>query len=184
MAALRKQPEGVDLGPLQPSFPGRLQTPDSRVDLAVPLVLQSVAALDTDPATDQTDPDELLLIGRRHQRDNNSWMHNQTRLTKGRARHQLYIHPDDLAARGLTDGTRVAVASRVGKVEVEVAATEDLMPGVVSLPHGYGHRRSGVRMRNAVDLPGVSMNDLTDPERLDVSGNAVLTGVPVTVTPA
>ncbi|MGZ4580902.1 MAG: molybdopterin-dependent oxidoreductase [Nocardioidaceae bacterium] len=184
VAALRKQPEGVDLGPLQPSFPGRLQTPDSRVDLAVPLVLQSVAALDTDPATDQTDPDELLLIGRRHQRDNNSWMHNQTRLTKGRARHQLYMHPDDLAARGLTDGTRVAVASRVGKVEVEVAATEDLMPGVVSLPHGYGHRRSGVRMRNAVDLPGVSMNDLTDPERLDVSGNAVLTGVPVTVTPA
>ncbi|MGZ4468897.1 MAG: molybdopterin-dependent oxidoreductase, partial [Nocardioidaceae bacterium] len=184
VAALRKRPEGVDLGPLQPSFPGRLQTPDSRVDLAVPLVLQSVAALDTDPATDQTDPDELLLIGRRHQRDNNSWMHNQTRLTKGRARHQLYMHPDDLAARGLTDGTRVAVASRVGKVEVEVAATEDLMPGVVSLPHGYGHRRSGVRMRNAVDLPGVSMNDLTDPERLDVSGNAVLTGVPVTVTPA
>jgi anaerobic selenocysteine-containing dehydrogenase len=107
-----------------------------------------------------------------------------TRLTKGRPRHQLLMHPDDLAVRGIPDGATVAVTSRVGKVEVEVAATDEMMRGVVSLPHGYGHRQPGVRLRYAVDLPGVSMNDLTDPERLDASGNAVLNGVPVTVEPA
>jgi anaerobic selenocysteine-containing dehydrogenase len=111
-------------------------------------------------------------------------MHNSERLTKGKARHQLLMHPADLAARGIEDGSVVEVTSRVGKVQVEVAATDAMMPGVVSLPHGYGHRGDGVRLANAVELPGVSINDLTDPERLDVSGNAVLNGTPVTVTPA
>ena len=94
------------------------------------------------------------------------------------------MHPDDLAARGLTDGALVAVSSRVGSVEVEVAATDDMMRGVVSLPHGYGHRRDGVLLTQAVDLPGASVNDLTDPELLDVSGNAALNGVPVSVVAA
>ena len=93
-------------------------------------------------------------------------------------------HPADLAARDLTDGDRVRVTSRVGAVEVEVAASEDLMRGVVSLPHGYGHAREGVLMTHSRDVPGVSVNDLTDPERLDVSGNAALNGVPVAVTAA
>ncbi|HQZ11225.1 molybdopterin dinucleotide binding domain-containing protein, partial [Ornithinibacter sp.] len=127
---------------------------------------------------------ELLLIGRRHQRDNNSWLHNSTRLTRGRARHALMAHPDDLAARGIRGGDVVTVRSAVGEVRVEVEATDDLMPGVVSLPHGYGHARDGVRLRNAVEVPGVSMNDLTDPSVVEsVSGNAVLNGVPVTVAP-
>ena len=126
---------------------------------------------------------DLLLIGRRHQRDNNSWMHNTERLTKGQTRHQLLMHPEDLASHGLTDGAPVHVASRVGKVTTEVRATEDMMRGVVSLPHGYGHQLDGVRLANASKVAGVSANDLTDPERLDVSGVAALNGVPVTVSP-
>jgi anaerobic selenocysteine-containing dehydrogenase len=95
------------------------------------------------------------------------------------------MHPADLAARGLEDGTTVTVTSRVGSVSVEVQATEDVMRGVVSLPHGYGHRRQGVRLGRAADLPGVSINDLTDPASLDeASGNAVLNGVPVTIAAA
>ena len=109
-------------------------------------------------------------------------MHNSERLTKGRARHQLLMHPDDLARRDLSDGARVRVTSRIGSVEVEVSASDDLMPGVVSLPHGYGHAREGVLMSRSREVPGVSVNDLTDPELLDVSGNAALNGVPVTVT--
>ncbi len=179
---LRKHPEGVDLGPLRPTMPGRLQTKDKRIDLAPPLV---VGDLDRLRATLAEAPDaaagDLLLIGRRHKQDNNSWMHNTERLTRGRPRHQLLMHPDDLAERGIADGTRVTVSSRVGAVEVEVKAADDMMPGVVSLPHGYGHQVDGTRMRNASKVTGVSINDLTDPERLDVSGNAALNGVPVHV---
>ncbi|GAA4806632.1 molybdopterin-dependent oxidoreductase [Nocardioides caeni] len=177
---LRRRPEGVDLGPLQPDqLPRRLQTAERRIDLLPTLVLDDLTRLRT-----QTQPagDELLLIGRRHQRDCNSWMHNTERLTKGRARHHLLMHPSDLDARGLVDGATVTVTSRVGKVEVEVRATEDVMPGVVSLPHGYGHQRDGVRLSVAASVPGVSINDLTDPDRLDVSGNAALSGVPVRVS--
>jgi anaerobic selenocysteine-containing dehydrogenase len=94
------------------------------------------------------------------------------------------MHPGDLESRGIADGSLVDVASRVGSVRVEVAATEDIMPGVVSLPHGYGHQQDGTRLRHASKLPGVSINDLTDPELLDLSGNAALSGVAVTVEPA
>lgn len=196
MLQLRAHPEGVDLGPLRPTLPGRLQTPGRRIDLVPDLLVADLdrlhawlAARDAVAGSDSGSGDggpegELLLIGRRHQRDNNSWMHNTTRLTRGRARHHLLMHPDDLAARGLADGDRVAVSSRVGRVEVEVSATQDVMPGVVSLPHGYGHGRPGSRMRHADELPGVSVNDLTDPGPLDVSGNAVLNGVPVQVAGA
>ena len=180
---LAAHPDGLDLGPLQPCLPERLQTKDHRIDLAPATVLDDLARLEASVGAPLEDG-ELRLIGRRHQRDCNSWLHNSERLTKGKARHQLLMHPDDLAARGLDDGSVVEVTSRVGKVQVEVAATDAMMPGVVSLPHGYGHRADGVRLANAAELPGVSINDLTDPERLDVSGNAVLNGTPVTVTPA
>ena len=145
------------------------------------MILEDLARLEKTP-----DPDDgLLLIGRRHQRDCNSWMHNTERLTKGRPRHHLLMHPDDLAERGIADGTAVAVTSRVGTVHAEVQSTEDVMRGVVSLPHGYGHQREGVRLSRASQVPGPSINDLTDPAVLDVaSGNAVLNGVPVTVSPA
>jgi anaerobic selenocysteine-containing dehydrogenase len=179
---LAAHPDGLDLGPLQPCLPERLQTKDKRIDLAPQLVLDDLARLETSAQAELGDG-ELLLIGRRHQRDCNSWLHNSERLTRGKARHQLLMHPDDLVTRGIDDGSVVAVTSRVGKVEVEVAATDTMMPGVVSLPHGYGHQLDGVRLGQAEAVPGVSINDLTDPERLDVSGNAVLNGTPVTVTP-
>jgi anaerobic selenocysteine-containing dehydrogenase len=182
LRALRRHPEGIDLGPLRPTMPGRLQTADHRIDLVPALLVGDLerlrARLDERPA------EALVLIGRRHQQDNNSWFHNTTRLTRGRPRHRLLMHPDDLAARGLADGALVEVASRVGSVEVEVAATDDIMPGVVSLPHGYGHQVDGTRLRHATQVAGVSINDLTDPELLDLSGNAALSGVAVTVRAA
>ncbi len=180
---LKAHPEGIDLGPLEPRFPERLRTEDKRVALAQSMVLDDLQRV-RDTLGERDEGEGLLLIGRRHQRDNNSWMHNTERLTKGKARHQLLAHPDDLAVRGIEDGARVAVASRVGKVEVEVRATEEIMPGVVSLPHGYGHGKRGTRLSRANDVPGVSINDLTDPEHLDISGNSALNGVPVTLARA
>lgn len=177
---LRARPAGIDLGPLRGGqLPARLPSRTKRLDLAPALVVDDVARLAAVPTPTG---DDLLLIGRRHQRDCNSWMHNSERLTKGRARHHLLMNPDDLAARSIADGARVRVTSRVGSVEVEVAASDDLMPGVVSLPHGYGHAVDGVLMGRSREVPGVSVNDLTDPELLDVSGNAALNGVPVEVT--
>lgn len=187
VAALGRTPGGRDLGPLVEQLPGRLQTPSRRISLDHPSVLASVATLASlaslggPPALA---PDELLLIGRRHQRDNNSWMHNTTRLTRGRPRHRLLAHPDDLAARGLVSGAMVTVTSASGSVTVEVEATRDVMPGVVSLPHGYGQDAPGVRLSVARSLPGVSANDLTNPSVVDpVSGNAVVNGIPVRLTP-
>ncbi|KAA1421990.1 molybdopterin-dependent oxidoreductase [Nocardioides humilatus] len=177
---LRKKPEGIDLGPLRPDqLPARLRNRDRTIDLAPALVIDDLARL---TATAAPSADELVLIGRRHKQDCNSWMHNSERLTKGRPRHQLLMHPDDLDARGLSDGALVTVTSRVGSVKVDVQASADMMPGVVSLPHGYGHGREGTRLGVADEVAGVSINDLTDPERLDVSGNAALSGVPVTVS--
>ena len=185
VAKLERMSAGADRGPLKPRLPARLATPEQRIDLLPPVVADALPgvleALSSGPGPRDG---ELLLIGRRHQRDNNSWLHNASRLTRGRARHALLAHPDDLAVRGIRSGDTVLVRSAAGEVRVEVDATEDLMPGVVSLPHGYGHRRPGVRLAAATELPGVSVNDLTDSAVVDaVSGNAVLNGVPVTVEP-
>ncbi|MDO9456967.1 molybdopterin-dependent oxidoreductase [Nocardioides sp.] len=187
-AELVEHPEGIDLGPLRPTMPGRLQTEDHRIDLVPTLLVDDLdrltAWLDDLEATPRGDGD-LVLIGRRHQRDCNSWLHNTTRLTRGKARHHLLMHPDDRAARGIADGGTVVVSSRVGSVEVAVTGADDMMPGVVSLPHGYGHQLPGTRLGHASTVAGVSINDLTDPDLLDVvSGNAALNGVPVTVSPA
>jgi anaerobic selenocysteine-containing dehydrogenase len=179
---LRAHPEGVDLGPLQPVMPHLLQTSNHRIDLVPDLLVGDLDRLRR--RLDDRPEEALVLIGRRHRQDNNSWFHNTTRLTRGKPRHQLLMHPDDLAARGIADGAVVTVASRVGSVRVEVAATDAIMPGVVSLPHGYGHQVDGTRLRHATKVPGVSINDLTDPELLDLSGNAALSGVAVSVTPA
>jgi anaerobic selenocysteine-containing dehydrogenase len=183
ISQLRKQPAGVDLGPLEGGqLPERLRSKDKRIPAAPALVLDDLARL-ADAAAERGTPvdGELLLIGRRHQKDCNSWLHNSERLVRGRARHQLLMHPDDLSTRGLTDGQQVSVTSRVGRVSVEVRSTDEMMLGVVSLPHGYGHQRGDARMAVAEGVTGVSINDLTDPERTDVSGNAAFTGLPVTV---
>ncbi|UTH35406.1 molybdopterin oxidoreductase family protein [Pseudomonas sp. KHPS1] len=182
LAALRDHPHGLDLGPLQANLAARLKTASKTVEAAPELLLGDLArfAAQVPPAAD-----ELLLIGRRHVRSNNSWMHNYHRLVKGKPRHQLLMNPSDLASRGLVDGQRVQVRSRVGSIEVEVAASDEVMAGVVSLPHGWGHARPGVQMAIASEQPGASANDLTDERRLDaLSGNAVLNGVPVEVVAA
>ena len=126
--------------------------------------------------------DSLLLISRRHLRSNNSWMHNAWRLVKGPERCDLLMHPRDAEARGLRSGERVAVRSRTGEVCAALTVSDEMMPGVVCLPHGWGHDRPGVRLRVATRRAGVSINDLTDETLVDpVSGNAALSGVEVTV---
>ncbi len=179
---LHEYPHGVDLGALKPNLAQRLRTANQRVQAAPEIILADLVRFAMLP---MAQADELLLIGRRHVRSNNSWMHNYHRLVKGKPRHQLLMNPDDLASRGLCDGQRVRVSSRVGMIEVEVLASTDMMPGVVSLPHGWGHGRSGVQMNVAQARPGESANDLTDERQLDaVSGNAALNGVPVTIVAA
>lgn len=182
LASLREHPHGLDLGPLRPNLAARLKTPSKTVQAAPELLLADLARF---AEQEQPGEHELLLIGRRHVRSNNSWMHNYHRLVKGKPRHQLLMNPTDLASRGLSDGQRVQVRSRVGSIEVEVAASDEVMAGVVSLPHGWGHARPGVQMDIARAQPGASANDLTDERQLDaLSGNAVLNGVPVEVVAA
>ncbi|MDP3858440.1 MAG: molybdopterin oxidoreductase family protein [Stagnimonas sp.] len=181
LKTLKEHPHGIDLGPLQPSLPGRLRSEGQRIRCAVPLVLADIERLAALPETAAG----LRLIGRRHVRSNNSWMHNSERLVKGKPRHQLLMHPADLAARGLADGAPVRVRSRVGEITVEVQSSVEMMPGVVSLPHGWGHAREGVRLGVAQAHAGVSVNDLTDERELDaVSGNAALNGLAVEVLAA
>src|SRR5205823_13414296 len=115
---------------------------------------------------------------------NNSWMHNSERLVRGRHRCTLRMHPEDGARLGIADGQRARVKSRVGSIEVDVEMSEEVMPGVVSLPHGWGHTREGALLRMAQRYPGVSVNDLTDELAIDaLSGNATFNGVPVEVVP-
>ena len=179
---LLEHPHGLDLGALKANLAKRLKTTDQQIQVASPLLLGDLPRF---AAQAQPQANELLLIGRRHVRSNNSWMHNYHRLVKGKPRHQLLMHPDDLASRGLNDGQRVQISSRVGMVEVEVLSSDEMMPGVVSLPHGWGHARPGVKMSIATQQPGVSVNDLTDERFLDaVSGNAALSGVVVQVAAA
>ena len=180
---LKTHPHGLDLGPLEPALPDRLMTRRKRVALSPPRLatdMRRLAEFRDEP------PPALSLIGRRELRTNNSWLHNSPALVKGPARCRLWMHPDDAAARGLRDGVDVVVRSRVGEVVVPLAVDDSLRPGVVSLPHGYGHDRQGVALDVArAEAPGVSINDLTDETVIDeLSGNAVLNGVPVEVSAA
>jgi len=182
--ALSAHPHGVDLGPLRPTLPDRLVHANKRIQAAPPAIFEELTRFATVLAQPVSTESTLQLIGRRHVRSNNSWMHNSHRLVKGTPRHQLLMHPEDIAARGLTDGGRVRVRSRVGEVQVEVLASNEVMPGVVSLPHGWGHDRTGIRLGIAQAHAGVSNNDLTDEQYLDaLSGNAALNGVTVQVLP-
>lgn len=177
---LRQYPSGIDMGPLQSQFPERLQTHDKRINCATPEPMADLQRLrDSVNASDDT---ELLLIGRRDTRSNNSWMHNFHRLVKGKPRCTLMMHPDDLQSRQLRDGATVTISSRVGELQVPVQASDQMMVGVVSLPHGYGHGRAGVVAATAQQHAGVSCNDLTDEMYLDqLSGNAAVNGVSVRV---
>ena len=179
---LKAHPSGIDLGPLEPSCPERLQTPNQRIQLAIAEVLADIERFvkDTDVAGDH-----YRLIGRRHVRDNNSWMHNHHRLMKGKPRCQLLMHPDDVAKEGWQSGMVVTIASRVGAIDAELAASDEMMPGVVSLPHGYGHGLAGTRGEVASRHAGVSCNDITDEQFVDqLSGNAAVNGVSVRLSAA
>ena len=179
LADLEAAPHGIDLGPLEPRLPGALRTPSGKVELAPEPIVDDVARLRADLA--RTEP-PLTLVGRRDLRSNNSWMHNLEVLVKGPERCTLRIHPDDAARLGVSG--RARVRSRVGEVELPVEITEDIRPGVVSIPHGWGHDPAGAGLRVAARHAGVSSNLLSDELELDpLSGNAVLCGIPVEVEP-
>jgi anaerobic selenocysteine-containing dehydrogenase len=174
-------PHGIDLGPLQPRFPELLYTEPKRIALAPEPFVDDIDRL-VARTGELAAPHELRLIGRRHLRSNNSWMHNSYRLVKGKPRCTLLVHPGDAKTHGLTGGKSARITSAAGSVVVQVEVSEDMMPGVVSLPHGWGHARDGVELSVAGEHAGVSVNSLTDDAVLDeMSGNAVFSGVPVRV---
>jgi anaerobic selenocysteine-containing dehydrogenase len=180
---LEEAPHGIDLGALEPCLPARLQNPGRRIALAPERLVADLPRLAR--ARDAAVSSSLQLIGRRDLRSNNSWMHNSQRLVRGPVRCTLLMNPQDAASRGLLAGQQVRITARVGSVEAPLEITEAMMPGVVSLPHGWGHHRAGSRLRVAAERPGVSLNDLTDEQELDsLSGNARLSGVPIEVTAA
>ncbi len=177
---LKAAPHGVDLGPLQPRLPGVLRTRSGKVELA-PEALVAEAARLRDRVGRGGDAAELVLIGRRHLRSNNSWMHNVPALAGGTNRCTLHMHPDDAARFGIDD--LAVVKGPGGEVVVPVELTDDIRPGVVSLPHGWGHGQDGTRLAVAATQPGANVNQLNDGSLLDwMSGTAVLNGLPVTVS--
>jgi anaerobic selenocysteine-containing dehydrogenase len=180
LAKLVDHPHGIDLGPLQPRLPDLLTTASGKIDLAPGQIVEEatrLAAILEDPPADG-----LLLVGRRHLRSNNSWMHNLEILVKGKERCTVQMHPDDAEAAGIVNGEDVQVSNSTGEVIARAEVTEDVMPGVVSIPHGWGHNLPGVQLSVAAQRPGVNVNLLASTEALDaLSGNAVLNGIPVTV---
>lgn len=182
LAKLVEQPHGVDLGPLAPRLPGVLRTPSGMVELAPEQITKDVTRL---LASLERHDDGVVLIGRRHLRSNNSWMHNLPRLVSGPERCTLQVHPTDALAFGLVDGGDAKVTSRVGSLTAPVEVTDTIMPGVVSLPHGWGHGLDGTTTTVANDHAGVNSNLLTDEDVVDpISGNAVLNGIPVELAAA
>ncbi len=179
---LEAAPHGVDLGPLQPRLPGALRTPSGKVELAPGPIVADVPRLREE--LDRT-ADGMVLIGRRQLRSNNSWMHNVAPLVKGKPRCTAWLHPDDAARLGLEEGALAHVSSRAGELDVPVEITDAIMPGVVSIPHGWGHDADGTRLSVAREHAGVNSNLLGDEQVVDpVSGNAVLNGIPVQVRAA
>ena len=184
---LREAPHGLDLGPLESRLPERLgKDADGRprkLQLAPPQLLADLPRLAA--RADAARAPDLVVIGRRDLRSNNSWMHNSERLVKGPDRCTLLMHPEDARARGLATGSRATVRTKIGAIELPVEVTADIMRGVVSIPHGWGHGRPGARLRVAAEHAGVSLNDITDDAAVDpLSGTGVLTGLPVEVLAA
>jgi anaerobic selenocysteine-containing dehydrogenase len=183
LAVLEANPHGVDLGPLQPRIPEVLRTPSGTIELAPEPCVADVERL-RNALRKKAEPGALVLVGRRDLRSNNSWMHNLNVLVKGKKRCTVHVHPDDAQRLGVADGADVTVKSAAGAVVIAAELTDAVMPGVVSIPHGWGHDVAGVQMTTAVRNAGVNTNVLTGTDCFDpLSGNAVLTGIPVELTP-
>lgn len=181
LAVLEANPHGVDLGPMVPRLPNALRTASGKVELAPPAITSDLARLQVRL---EHPGNGLVLIGRRQLRSNNSWMHNLPTMVRGSNRCTLMVHPEDAKRLGLSEGGSARIRSRVGEVAAPVEITDEMMPGVVSLPHGWGHGAPDVRMAVARANAGVSVNDVTDASVVDPpSGNAVLNAVPVEVEP-
>ena len=175
---LKKNPHGIDLGPPKRMLPQALKHKDKQIHLNINFYqadLERVWEM-----MQNYDDKQILLIGRRHVRSNNSWLHNSYRLVKGKPRCTLMLHPETAKEYGIEDGQNVKVSTRVGSVIITAEVTDELMPKVVSIPHGWGHGRKGVKQKIAQAHAGVSVNDLTDDTLIDqLSGNAAVNGVPV-----
>jgi anaerobic selenocysteine-containing dehydrogenase len=181
---VKRAVHGIDLGPLTPCLPERLRTSNKRINLAPDVFLKDVERVKKKYL--QANPnhlnDELVLIGRRQLRSNNSWLHNSQRLLRGKPQCTLLMHPVDAAQRNLKSTQIVIVKSLVGSVKVPLEVSDEVMQGVVSIPHGWGHDRSGVRLSVAREHAGESINDLTDNQFIDaLSGTAAFSGIRVTV---
>jgi anaerobic selenocysteine-containing dehydrogenase len=179
IAKLREHPEGLDLGELASRVPEMLRTPSGKVELAPPMLIADVARAREDLARPVPD---LVVIGRRQLRSNNSWMHNLPTLAAGRFRCTALIHPTDATRLGLSTGTMASVTRGESRIVVEIELSEDMMPGVVSVPHGWGHDLPGAKLGVAAVRPGANLNALFDDGLRDpLSGNAVLGGVAVEI---
>lgn len=178
---LRQAPHGIDLGPLRPRLPGVLKTRSGRIELLPDPIAAELPGL---RAALAERPAALVLVGRRHLRSNNSWLHNVPALIGGSNRCTLHVHPHDADRLGLVDGGRARITAEGGSLEVPVEVTDTVRSGVVSLPHGWGHDRAGSRLSVAAAVPGANVNQLLDGTRMDrLSGTAVLNGFPVELAP-
>ena len=181
LAKLAANPAGIDLGELAPRVPELLRTPSGKIELAPPPLIDDLGRARAD--LDRPVP-SLVIIGRRHLRSNNSWMHNLPTLAAGKFRGALLVHPTDAARLGVTDGGRGRVTRGERSIDVAIEVTADIMPGVVSLPHGWGHGQPGTKLRVAAERPGANLNAILDDSLRDpLSGNAVLGGVAVDLQP-
>jgi anaerobic selenocysteine-containing dehydrogenase len=178
---LKAAPAGIDLGPLRPRIPEMLRTPSGKIELAPRMLIDDLGRAGA--AMDEATPD-LVIIGRRQVRSCNSWMHNLPTLAKGPFRCTALVHPADAQRLGLEHGGRAHVAAKGRTIEVQVEVSDEMMPGVVSLPHGWGHGKAGTRMALAAERPGANLNAvLNEALRDPLSGNAVLSGEPIEMSP-
>ncbi|WP_026232271.1 molybdopterin-dependent oxidoreductase [Neolewinella persica] len=182
---LKNTPHGIHLGPLQRRLPEILMTPDRKISLVPDFAVGEVQQLADGLTADVPAPDEheFLLVGRRHLRSNNSWMHNAPGLAKGKDRCTVQVSEVDAARLTITPGQEVTVISRTGTIRIPAEVTDEMMPGVISIPHGFGHHRKGTRLEVAEASPGVSVNDITDEKLLDpITGNAAFSGQRVRIS--
>ena len=179
---LKAHPHGIDLGPLQPALPDAIFHENKKIDVDFDYFMSDIARVKAHFFDQKRNENQMVLIGRRHIKTNNSWLHNSPRMVKGNNRCTLQLHPIDAAKYDVNEGDRVKVTSRVGELFVEAEITDSIMPGVVSIPHGWGHNKKGIKLGVASQYPGVNTNILTDEMQVDtLSGNGVLNGVPVTL---